>query len=83
MPGYVEEAQPVDSMLPFPSQMTSVGWRLSRLPLLPRGQLKGRRWGRDGTVGLPQLTFTEEVENISVPHGLWGGWSRAELANIC
>lgn len=31
MPGYVEEAQPVDSMLPFPSQMTNVGWRLNRL----------------------------------------------------
>lgn len=45
MPGCVEEAQPVDSVLPFPSQMTSVGWRLSRLPLLPRGQLKGQGQG--------------------------------------
>lgn len=33
----------VDSVLPFPSQMTSAGWRLSRLLLLPRGQLRGRR----------------------------------------
>lgn len=45
--------------------------------------VRGRRWVRDGTAGLSQLSFTEEVENISVPHGWWGGWSRAELANIC
>lgn len=43
MPGCVEEAQAADSVLPFPSQLTSVGWRWSRLPLLPHGQLKGRR----------------------------------------
>lgn len=88
MPGCVEEAQAVDSVLPFPSQMTSVGWRLSRLPLLPKERqedkaVRGRRWVRDGTAGLSQLSFTEEVENISVPHGLWGGWSRAEQANTC
>lgn len=43
MPGCVEEAQPVHSTLPFPSQMTREAWTLSRIPLLPRGQLKGRR----------------------------------------
>lgn len=42
----------------------------------------GRRWVRDGTAGLSQLSLTEG-QNISVPRGLWGGWSRAELANIC
>lgn len=81
----VEEAQPVESMLPFPSQMTSVGWRLSRFLCCLVGSWKAGEWGshrQEMSEGWHSRALTAQLHRGSGEH-FCPSLFRAELANIC